>query len=236
MAATKTPKLVTLAYTVSDADQRLARSLFPLVRERIREGLYFPNRCSNFCSRRMCNFADSAKRRFLHPNRRASWSSRPPGGRSVLAPAALSAPKGLVKAPAGLAQCQHEERATKASPGGRCRGTARRVRPGGRHWRRGHRRRRRRRPRPALKCSWPPPIARRAGHGLKRRDWFGLDLSARQQPQETAKTSRRLAAAPAAPSGHRRANGRPLGPRAHGGPAVAPGSDRRSRRRLAPRW
>lgn len=59
LVATKTPKLVKIEYQVTDADQRLTCSLYPRVREGIREGLYFPNRNSNLCSRKYCNFADA---------------------------------------------------------------------------------------------------------------------------------------------------------------------------------
>jgi RecB family exonuclease len=59
VVATKMPQLVTISYEVSVQDQLLTQSLYPLVREGIREGLYFPNRASNLCSRKYCNFADA---------------------------------------------------------------------------------------------------------------------------------------------------------------------------------
>ena len=64
LVATKTPKLVKIEYEVTDADQRLTCSLYPRVREGIREGLYFPNRNSNLCSRKYCNFADACCKEF----------------------------------------------------------------------------------------------------------------------------------------------------------------------------
>jgi RecB family exonuclease len=64
LVATKTPKLVRIEYEVTDADQRLTCSLYPRVREGIREGLYFPNRNSNLCSRKYCNFADACCKEF----------------------------------------------------------------------------------------------------------------------------------------------------------------------------
>jgi RecB family exonuclease len=64
LVATKTPKLVKIEYEVTDADQRLTCSLYPSVREGIREGLYFPNRNSNLCSRKYCNFADACCKEF----------------------------------------------------------------------------------------------------------------------------------------------------------------------------
>jgi putative RecB family exonuclease len=64
LVATKTPQLVTLAYTVSPADLAMTQHLYPHVREGIREGLFFPNRCSNLCSHKMCNFADACEKEF----------------------------------------------------------------------------------------------------------------------------------------------------------------------------
>lgn len=60
----KTPKLVTFPHTVSVADQIMTQHLYPHVREGIREGLYFPNRCSHLCSRKYCNFADACEKEF----------------------------------------------------------------------------------------------------------------------------------------------------------------------------
>jgi len=64
LVATKTPQLVKIEYHVTEADERLTTSLYPRVREGIREGLYFPNRNSNLCSRKYCNFADACCREF----------------------------------------------------------------------------------------------------------------------------------------------------------------------------
>jgi CRISPR/Cas system-associated exonuclease Cas4 (RecB family) len=64
LVATKTPKLVKIEYEVTAADQLLTTKLYPRVREGIREGLYFPNRNSNLCSRKYCNFADACCREF----------------------------------------------------------------------------------------------------------------------------------------------------------------------------
>lgn len=60
----KTPKLVTIEYEVSVRDQLMTVALYPRVREGIREGLYFPNRNSNLCSRKYCNFCDACTREF----------------------------------------------------------------------------------------------------------------------------------------------------------------------------
>ena len=64
LVATKTPQLVTIGYEVSVQDQLATRRLYPLVREGMREGLYFPNRGSNLCSRRYCNFCDACEREY----------------------------------------------------------------------------------------------------------------------------------------------------------------------------
>jgi RecB family exonuclease len=64
LVATKTPQLVKIEYQVTAADQLLACKLYPRVREGIREGLYFPNRNSNLCSRKYCNFADACCKEF----------------------------------------------------------------------------------------------------------------------------------------------------------------------------
>ncbi len=64
LVATKTPKLVKIEHEVTAADGLLTQHLYPLVREGIREGLYFPNRGSNLCSRKYCNFAEACCREF----------------------------------------------------------------------------------------------------------------------------------------------------------------------------
>lgn len=62
--ATKSPKIVTLSYTVSDADRRMVERIYPHVQEGIREGLYFPNRQSTRCSRKYCAFAEACVKEF----------------------------------------------------------------------------------------------------------------------------------------------------------------------------
>ncbi len=64
LVCTKTPKIVTQSYTVSAADLKLTETLYPLVREGMRAGLYFPNRGSNLCSRKHCNFAQACEVEF----------------------------------------------------------------------------------------------------------------------------------------------------------------------------
>jgi len=61
IVATKAPQVVTLAFDIEEKDVRMAEILYPHVREGIREGLFFPNRGSNLCSRRNCPFADACE-------------------------------------------------------------------------------------------------------------------------------------------------------------------------------
>jgi RecB family exonuclease len=64
LVATKVPQLVRMDYKVSVADQLLTTHLYPHVREGMREGLYFPSRCGNMCSRKYCAFADACCKEF----------------------------------------------------------------------------------------------------------------------------------------------------------------------------
>jgi len=64
LVATKTPRLVTIEHEMTAADERLTQRLYPLVREGITEGLYFPNRASSMCSRRYCAFAEACVKEF----------------------------------------------------------------------------------------------------------------------------------------------------------------------------
>ena len=56
LVATKTPQLVTMAYRVSDADRAYARAIYPRAQDAMRTGCVTPNRGSNLCSRKHCNF------------------------------------------------------------------------------------------------------------------------------------------------------------------------------------
>ena len=57
--ATKSAQVITQEYTVSPADLKMTEKLYPLVREAMCEGIYFPNRGSNLCNRKHCNFAEA---------------------------------------------------------------------------------------------------------------------------------------------------------------------------------
>jgi RecB family exonuclease len=56
LVATKTPQLVTMTYRVSDADRQQARAIYPRAQDAMRAGAVLPNRGSNLCSRKHCNF------------------------------------------------------------------------------------------------------------------------------------------------------------------------------------
>jgi RecB family exonuclease len=61
LVATKTPQLVTIAYQVSDADRAYARAIYPRVQDAMRAGCVTPNRGSNLCSRKHCNFWEACE-------------------------------------------------------------------------------------------------------------------------------------------------------------------------------
>jgi CRISPR/Cas system-associated exonuclease Cas4 (RecB family) len=64
LVKTQTPQLVEQIYQVGEEDLRQTQVLFPLVQEGIRNGLYFPNRQSLFCSRRHCSFWQQCQQEF----------------------------------------------------------------------------------------------------------------------------------------------------------------------------
>lgn len=70
LVATKTPKIVRQDYQVSHADVRHCQAVYPMVREAMRSGVYLPNRGSNLCSRKHCNFVETCE---------AQWGGRVKG-------------------------------------------------------------------------------------------------------------------------------------------------------------
>lgn len=64
VVATKTPKLHSIEYRVSDADNELIDRLYPAVQQSMREGFHLPNRGSHFCSRRHCAHVDECVKEF----------------------------------------------------------------------------------------------------------------------------------------------------------------------------
>jgi hypothetical protein len=64
LVKTKTVQLVQQSYTVGSQDLRATEVLYPLVREGIANGVYFPNRQSLTCSRRNCCFWRHCEREF----------------------------------------------------------------------------------------------------------------------------------------------------------------------------
>ena len=76
LVATKTPQLVTIEHRINEADLALTRKLYPLVREGMREGLYYPNRTGD------CAAGSTAtSRRRAAGNSGGRWSERAGGGR-----------------------------------------------------------------------------------------------------------------------------------------------------------
>ena len=64
LVKTKAPQLIQQSYEVSEQDLRATAVLYPLVRDGIASGLYFPNRQSLSCSRRNCCFWRQCEREF----------------------------------------------------------------------------------------------------------------------------------------------------------------------------
>jgi hypothetical protein len=62
--ATKAPQLVTIEYRISDDDRRLCETLYPRVQDAMQAGYIVPNRGSNLCSRKCCNFCDACVAEF----------------------------------------------------------------------------------------------------------------------------------------------------------------------------
>jgi hypothetical protein len=53
---TKTVQVVQQSYQVASEDRRFAETLYPMVQDSIRDGIYPPHRSSPLCSRRYCGF------------------------------------------------------------------------------------------------------------------------------------------------------------------------------------
>lgn len=64
LVKTKTVQLIQQTYTVGEQDLRATEVLYPLVREGIASGLFFPNRQSLICSRRHCSFCQQCEQEF----------------------------------------------------------------------------------------------------------------------------------------------------------------------------
>jgi hypothetical protein len=47
---------------VSDADRRLTETIYPRVQAAMKAGYCTPNRSSNLCSRKHCNFVDACEK------------------------------------------------------------------------------------------------------------------------------------------------------------------------------
>jgi putative RecB family exonuclease len=64
LVKTKAVQLIQQSYTVSSQDIRATEVVYPLVRDGIASGLYFPNRQSLTCSRRHCTYWQHCEREF----------------------------------------------------------------------------------------------------------------------------------------------------------------------------
>lgn len=61
---TKTVEVVQQTYNVGTEERRFAETLYPMVRESIRDGIYLPHRSSSMCSRRHCGYWRECEREF----------------------------------------------------------------------------------------------------------------------------------------------------------------------------
>jgi RecB family exonuclease len=64
LVKTKVPQLVQIAHRVDEGEIRQTETMYPLVQEAMRSGLYVPNRASNLCSRKHCPYWRSCEKEF----------------------------------------------------------------------------------------------------------------------------------------------------------------------------
>ena len=64
LVKTATPQVIQQRYTVSDADLRATRVLFPMVQAAMGSGMYCPNRQSLLCSQKHCSFWTHCEQEF----------------------------------------------------------------------------------------------------------------------------------------------------------------------------
>ncbi len=64
LVRTQFVQIVPLAYRIKEQDLRATHMLYPLARDGMRSGLYWPNRQSMLCSRRQCGFWRECEREF----------------------------------------------------------------------------------------------------------------------------------------------------------------------------
>jgi RecB family exonuclease len=60
----RTVKLAQKSFQVGAADRRYAETIYPMVQESIREGIFLPRRSSGLCSRKYCGYWRSCEREF----------------------------------------------------------------------------------------------------------------------------------------------------------------------------
>lgn len=64
LVSTKETQLIQIDHAPGEAGARLVSKMYPLVKEGIANGLFMPNRSSNLCSKRYCNFWAECEREF----------------------------------------------------------------------------------------------------------------------------------------------------------------------------
>jgi hypothetical protein len=52
----KTVSLIQKSFFINDKDRHYAETIYPMVQDSIREGIFLPRRSSPLCSRRFCGF------------------------------------------------------------------------------------------------------------------------------------------------------------------------------------
>jgi hypothetical protein len=60
----RTVNLTQKGFHVGPADRRYVETIYPMVQESIREGIYLPHRSNNLCSRKYCGYWRSCEREF----------------------------------------------------------------------------------------------------------------------------------------------------------------------------
>lgn len=60
----KTVSLIQKSLTITDADRQYAKTVYPMVQDSIKEGIFLPRRNGSLCSRRYCGFWKSCEKEF----------------------------------------------------------------------------------------------------------------------------------------------------------------------------
>jgi hypothetical protein len=62
MTKGKTVSLIQRSFCVNDKDREYAETIYPMVQDSIREGIFLPRRSSSLCSRRYCAIGRFARK------------------------------------------------------------------------------------------------------------------------------------------------------------------------------